>query len=172
MEGFFAKLVVLVEGPTERLSLPVLLERVGLDVARDGVAVIPVHGKSSLARWRRLFSAYDIPVYVVFDNDAKDDETSTGRRDALRAVGISEEAHDALVGATDWIVAAQYAVFGRDYERSLRDAFPLYASLEEQGRTEGISAKPFLARYVADRLPYDESLGWGKLEEMAANLKG
>jgi putative ATP-dependent endonuclease of OLD family len=36
LEGFFAKVVVLVEGPTEAMSLPIYLERVGLDTAKEG----------------------------------------------------------------------------------------------------------------------------------------
>ena len=83
LDGFFAKKVVLVEGPTECLSLPNYLTKVGLDVAKRGIAIVPV-GEGNLAKWRRLFTAYGIPTFVIFDNDGKaDDKQRVKRRDAL-----------------------------------------------------------------------------------------
>src|SRR5690606_3443818 len=86
LEGFFARTVVLVEGPSEELALPVYFSRLGFDTAGNGVAVINVGGKGNLAKWRRLFTAYGIPVYVVFDNDGSEDGEATRRIDALRAI--------------------------------------------------------------------------------------
>jgi len=98
LEGFFAKAVVLVEGPTESLALPIYLERTGLDTAKEGVAVIPVHGKGNLAKWYRLFTAYEIPCYVVFDNDGDtDDKKQVKRRDALLALNKLGYAVDAFI---------------------------------------------------------------------------
>jgi putative ATP-dependent endonuclease of OLD family len=166
LEGFFARAVVLVEGPTEQLALPTYFERCGLDHTREGIAILPVHGKGSLARWKRLFTAYGIPVFVVFDNDPGDDGQGIKRKDALRAVGVTDEEHDAIVEARDWIVADGYCVFGTDFETCLRQAFPTYAALEEEARNEGLTAKPLLARWVAERLP-DGSDGWGPMEQLA-----
>ncbi len=51
LAGLFAKMVVLVEGPSEALALPVYLLRVDLDVSKQGIAIIPVMGKGNLAKW-------------------------------------------------------------------------------------------------------------------------
>jgi putative ATP-dependent endonuclease of OLD family len=72
--------VVLVEGPSECLSLPIYLSKVGLDVAKRGIAIVPVGGKGNLAKWRRLFTAYGIPTFVIFDNDGKE---TTSRRSSV-----------------------------------------------------------------------------------------
>lgn len=77
LSGFFARKIVLVEGPTEALALPIYLDKVGLQVTRDGIAIIPVHGVGNLAKWWRLFTAYQIPVYVIFDNDSSEDTEDT-----------------------------------------------------------------------------------------------
>src|SRR5262249_1205290 len=69
LEGLFAEVVVLVEGPTEALSLPIYLAKRGLDVAKSGIAIISVHGKGNLGKWWRLFVTYGLPCYVIFDND-------------------------------------------------------------------------------------------------------
>lgn len=88
LEGFFANKVVLVEGPTESLSLPIYLRRAGFNTAKEGVAIIGVQGKGNLAKWRRLFTAFEIPCYIIFDSDgAADDKNGTKRRDVLAAVG-------------------------------------------------------------------------------------
>ncbi|MGB9619585.1 MAG: TOPRIM nucleotidyl transferase/hydrolase domain-containing protein [Armatimonadota bacterium] len=62
--GFFARPVVLVEGSTEALALPVLLAKRGLEVEKEGIALISVGGKGNLAKWYRLYRAYEIPCYT------------------------------------------------------------------------------------------------------------
>ncbi len=123
LEGFFAKVVVLVEGRTEALALPQLLEKVGLSPASVGAAVIPVQGKGNLAKWRRLFTAYGIPCYLIFDNDPTDDGEGTKRRDALKAAGFPTDDVGAVIARDDWCVEAQFCVFGVDFERCLRARF-------------------------------------------------
>jgi hypothetical protein len=104
LEGFFAKVVVLVEGPTEAVALPSHLARCKVIPARVGVGVIPVGGKGNLAKWHRLFSAYGIPTYIVFDNDGKsDDPAGAKRRDALRALGVAEDESEAIVEAKPFV---------------------------------------------------------------------
>ncbi len=93
LSGFFARKIVLVEGPTEAAALPVYLERVGFIPAKEGVAVIAVHGVGNLAKWWRLFSAYGIPTYFVFDNDSKDDRAGAKRSDLLATLGVPEDRH-------------------------------------------------------------------------------
>jgi len=64
-----------------------------------------------LAKWRRLFTAYHIPCYVIFDNDGTaDDEKGTKRRDALQAVGISEPDHqDSYLEFSEMLVHREVA---------------------------------------------------------------
>jgi putative ATP-dependent endonuclease of OLD family len=171
IEGFFAKVVVLVEGPTEELSLPLYLEKCGLSAARDGVAIIAVHGKGNLAKWRRLFLAYSIPTYCIFDNDSEDDKTGAHRRDALRAIGIADASHDTYIKATDWVVESEFSVFGSDFEQVLRQHFQGYKGLEAHIREEGVESKPFVARQVAERMKRDpKDPGWMKFDNLATAL--
>jgi len=88
LKGFFAKKVVLVEGMTEELALPIYLEKVGLDILKEGIDIISVGGKGELAKWWRLFTAYNIPCFVCFDNDATNDEQSNKRKDFLKTIGL------------------------------------------------------------------------------------
>lgn len=173
LEGFFAKVVVLVEGPSEAMSLPIYLERVGLDTAKEGVAILAVHGKGNLAKWWRLFTAYDIPCYVIFDNDGKaDDKKGLKRRDALTALGVTDAgAQDGYLEYDDMLIDQQFAVFGTNFEEVLRTKFPKCEEVEQQGRDSGVDSKPFLARYVAENLKKDNSDGWSEMKSLANTLR-
>lgn len=172
LEGLFSTVVVLVEGPTESLALPVYLEEAGLSAAREGVAVIPVHGKGNLAKWRRLFTLFEIPTYIVFDNDPGDDPGGNKRRDVLAAVGIEEGEGEAYIDAEDWIVEPSFCVFGTDFEQTLRTHFEDYAELEEEAVNEHrIDTKPFQARWVAENLARDDGQpGWERFDELAQTI--
>jgi putative ATP-dependent endonuclease of the OLD family len=172
LEGFFAKVVVLVEGPTESLSVPVYLHKVGFDVEKEGVAVIAVNGKGNLAKWHRLFSCYDIPAYVIFDNDAAgEDANGSRRRDALAAVAIPTAQHDGYIETQDWIVDSSFTIFGSSFEQILRATFPTYAAQEAAAKAAGVESKPFVARYVADQLTVDASAGWDRMRDLASRLR-
>jgi putative ATP-dependent endonuclease of OLD family len=172
LSGFFARVVVLVEGPTETLALPVLLAKRDLQVEKEGIGIISVGGKGNLAKWYRLYTAYGIPCYIVFDNDESDDGDGRKRKDALTAVGLEPAMIDRLVGERDWIVEEQYTIFGRDFETIMRFYFADYSKLEDEARAQGIDSKPFIARWVAERLdPKSSDLGWEKLDEMVERLR-
>ncbi len=171
LSGLFARSVVLVEGPTEALALPVYFRKCGLEVEREGVAVLPVGGKGNLAKWYRLYCAYEFSVYVVFDNDPKDDATGAKRRDALTAVGIPAAACDGLIATTDWVVETTYTIFGRNFEETLRAWFPLYGQLEAEARHADIESKPFIAKWVAERLDRDDAPGWERIEQMLQAIR-
>jgi putative ATP-dependent endonuclease of the OLD family len=172
LEGFFAKVVVLVEGPSEALALPAYLTRCKVVPSRDGVAVIPVGGKGNLGKWHRLFTAYGIPTYVVFDNDGRrDDPSGDKRRDALRAVGVPEEECTTVVEGNEWHVRERFMVFGQNFEEALREAIPEYSQAEAEARAQGVEAKPFVARWVAERIRPGESPGRTNLREFAEAIR-
>jgi len=172
LSGFFARVVVLVEGPTETLALPVLLAKRGLQVEKEGIGIISVGGKGNLAKWYRLYTAYGIPCYIVFDNDESDDGDRRKRKDALTAVGLDQTVINELVREQGWIVEDRYTIFGIDFESTMQSHFADYSKLEEQAREQGMDSKPFIARWVAERLdPNSPDKGWKKVEEMVLKLR-
>jgi putative ATP-dependent endonuclease of the OLD family len=166
---------VLVEGPTEALALPGLLERVDLDVLRLGIAVVPVGGVGNLARWWRFFRSYGITVFTLFDLDSPDDATGAGRADL--AATLSSEPN-ATVDLDDTsapiIVRDRYAVFVTNYEAAMRSLFPSqYAELEARGHDRLGPSKTLTARYVVERLsPEVDPGGWAKLSHLAEAILG
>ena len=172
LSGFFARAIVLVEGQTEELALPILLAKRGLEVEREGIAILGVGGKGNLAKWYRLFTAYGLPCYIIFDNDTKDDSKGTKRKDALKAIGITDDDAEELIRSDELVVTEKYTIFGKDFEEAMRDHFGEYSALENEAEEQGISSKPFKARWAAQRLdPESDDPGWTKIDEMVGYLK-
>ncbi|MCJ7515567.1 MAG: AAA family ATPase [Dehalococcoidia bacterium] len=172
LNGLFAKKVVIVEGPTESLALPVYLAKVGLDVAKEGIAIVPVMGKGNLAKWWRFFTAYGIPTFLTFDNDTREDQDNKKREDALKTIGIADESKtDAIISTEDWYTDDICCVFGRDFEQTMRRSFPDYGRLEGEAKQAIGDSKPLVARYVAEKLKFNkEDTGWAKFEDLKQRL--
>jgi putative ATP-dependent endonuclease of OLD family len=171
LNGFFAKKIVLVEGLTEELALPVYLERVGLDVYREGIEVIGVQGKGNLAKWWRLFTLYGIPTFVCFDNDDKHDKQGNQRKDSLKAIGIADDGLTNIIGTKDWAISEGYCVFGVDFEMTMKRAFKDYEGVERnQKELLGTASKHIIAREVAKLIEMDENEGWGGFKELKSKL--
>lgn len=172
LAGFFARTVVLVEGPTESFALPTLLRRVGTDVEREGIAVISCQGVGNLAKWYRMFTVYGIPTYVVFDNDSAEDADESRRNDLLAALAVPVDDRADILSATTLQPTDAFAVYGVNYEETMRDIFaPDYEALELQAANKhGLTTKPLVARYVADNLP-DEHAGWDAVRALNQRIR-
>jgi len=175
LKGFFAKKVVLVEGMTEELALPIYLEKAELDVLREGIDIISVGGKGELAKWWRLFTAYNIPCYVCFDNDAKDDDKGNKRRDFLKTMKLEDADQNNILQTEQWLVNDKFCVFGKDFEDTFRKSFINYNEIEGDIKKELGDSKPLVAREVAKKLSIDNydknDIGWKKLKNMAEKIK-
>lgn len=148
LRGFFASKVVLVEGPTESLALPEYFKKSGLPFIAEGIDVIPVHGKSNLAKWHRLFTAYGIPTYVIFDCDG--DINSPENRDILRALNAPIP-HPPISNAAINVFPT-HAVFPVNFEESFRQLWGRsYDDLEKEAAVLH-NSKPLKSRYVASRI--------------------
>jgi putative ATP-dependent endonuclease of OLD family len=143
------------------------MKKAGFDTLKESVEIISVNGKGNLAKWWRLFTLYDIPTFVCFDNDSKNDGNGNKRKDALKTIGIPEEEVGDLLTIQNWNIADRFCVFGNDFEDTMQDSFPDYLQIEQEARNELGSSKHILARAVAERLEYDEFQdGWQRISEL------
>ena len=69
-ELFFARKVLLVEGPAEKYGLPRLAKVMGKSF--KDVTIISCNGKNKMPYYAILCKAFDIPAYVLFDLDNKE----------------------------------------------------------------------------------------------------
>ncbi len=130
-EGFFADIVVLVEGEDDRAAILGLSKSMGYEFEQMGISVIPCIGKNNIDRPYIIFTQLGIPVYVVWDSDSNKGETKgicevCGRRldsksdpkdnkRLLRLVGFSKE--------EDWpeYVEDKFACFKNNLEDTLKN---------------------------------------------------
>ena len=151
-EGFFADVVVLVEGEGDRAAILSFARSKKCDFDGQGITVIPCFGKSSIDRPLVLLRQLGISVYVVWDGDCggKDPEDN---RSLLRLLGKPEQ---------DWphFVAESCACFKVNLEKTLedeigRESFTRW--LSEAQKEFGITTKnhalknPAILEYVIDK---------------------
>jgi putative ATP-dependent endonuclease of the OLD family len=89
-EGFFADVVVLVEGEDDLAAILGVARSRDVSLEALGISVIPCMGKTNLDRPALIFRALGIPIYLVWDSDKGDDDTSKTNRLLLRLVGEPE----------------------------------------------------------------------------------
>lgn len=91
-EGFFADLVVLVEGEQDRAALLGTAKSNGFELESLGISVIPCFGKRNLDRPLVIFRQLGIPVYVIWDGDyGQSDSRPEDNRYLLRLLQEPEE---------------------------------------------------------------------------------
>ena len=132
-EGFFADVVVLVEGEGDRSALLAVAELEGHDMESMGICVVPCGGKRSLDRPTVVFRELGIPTYVIWDNDnGSRDARPEENRHLLRLVEAEEQdwpagvwdTHAALEGNLERVLKREIseAVF-EDLLSDRRDEF-------------------------------------------------
>ena len=172
LSGLFARACVLVEGATEELALPELLQRAGIDVLQQGIAIVSVEGISNMAKWARLYAAYGIPVYAIFDSDSDRTEAQTSLASAnetLLALGVTGERQVVIDGL---YVSDQYACLDPNFEGAMRKLFASYEQLEAAAASTVGRSKPLKARFATRLLPdpTDHPVAWAPLKALAAAI--
>ena len=97
-EGFFADVVVVVEGLSEVGTLWKLQEIMKKDWSQLGIVVVPAGGKNNIDRPTVIFKGLSIPTYFIFDADShcigkgrKEKDAKNRNHKYLRLAGVSPE---------------------------------------------------------------------------------
>lgn len=118
-EGFFADVVVIVEGLSEVGALWAMQEIKCKNWDAEGIAVVPANGKSNIDRPVVVFEGFSIPTYFIFDCDSnhisKDEEKNTAAKNRayLTLAGVQPEDFPKTQ------VHSNYAVFFVSLEKEL-----------------------------------------------------
>ncbi len=152
-EGFFADVVVLVEGERDCSALLAVAATGGHDLELMGVCIVPCGGKNNIARPAVVFASLGIRTYLVWDNDKNSgDGECKANRQLLKLVGAPEE---------DWPdgVWDTHACLDGDLERTLRQEIsetvfngPLEESRSEFAMNKRSAKKnPVVLRRIIER---------------------
>lgn len=152
-EAFFARAILLVEGPSEREAMPIYAKACGIDFDAFGISVVSAGGKTNIDSLYHLYRAHKIPVYVMFDNDRGGRLEDIAPNSMLtRMLGLDEN------NMPDGAVKAEYAILEEDFEKTVKadlewDEPNLYEELSGAAcELLGGKSKPLVARYIANML--------------------
>ena len=139
-ELFFARRLLLVEGDTEKLALPVYADKLGIELDREGATIVEVGGKRNLREFAEIAISFDIPTGIVYDRDSSD----FGKD--------QKEEEDAYNKELDAVATVDGSVkvwtLDRNYEDHLREAVG-EAKYQELCQKFPKTGKPTRARLIA-----------------------
>lgn len=112
-EGFFAVVVVLVEGESDRAAILEIATTIGHNFEGMGISVIPCMSKNNLAKPTAIFKNFEISVYVIWDSDYGNNNAKRINHILLRLFGQPTE---------DWPekVTGQFTCFKQNLTETLR----------------------------------------------------
>jgi predicted ATP-dependent endonuclease of OLD family len=153
-EAFFVDGVILCEGYTERLSIPIWGEKEGFSLAENGLILVQTNSKCSMVDYAEFFHVFRIPYFLIFDNDKKetdDDNDNNDENDNIRdnrwlmkfAGGYLEDFPEGS--------GPKYFIFSPDYEKCIRNSDSDYETIESKvGEKWGTGGKKGIrGRYCA-----------------------
>lgn len=174
-EGFFAKKIVLVEGPTEEYSLPIYFRALGFDVDQEQVAVINAGSVDNLDYLYIVFNELGIPTYVIFDGDKSTGlfEPATMTPNQLEDLGKKSTRNRNLLkmfgesGLIDYDlefffpktqITNRLAIFEHNFEVDVHQPITGYEEIKSDGKKLfGTESKPLIARYIAQKVSQNKS---------------
>jgi len=121
-ELFFARRVLLVEGPTDKTLIPLLAKQLG--VFRFDHTLVDCGSKDNIPLYCQLLNKFKIPYIAIYDKDHQATKSDDGRASADRSSALVEAAIEEGIGSS--------VVFINDIE-------------EEVGMVAGEKNKPFVA---------------------------
>ena len=153
-EGFFADVVIVVEGLSDAGTLWKLQEIMEKNWSQLGIAVVPAGGKNNIDRPTVIFRGFSIPTYFIFDADShligkgktEEDAKSRNRRYLRLADAPIEDFPETQVHET-------WAVFKENLEGIFKE-------------TLGNEIFQAIQKEVASELGYDNS------ERVSKNIEG
>jgi len=129
-EGFFASVVVLVEGEDDRAAILGMAKAMGHEFESMDIAVIPCMGKANLHKAAAIFMTLKIPTYVVWDSDEGKNTKKNTKEDNHRLLRLFGAPLEDYPGK----VTENFACFKRDMDTTLREELTpdTYDSLLEE----------------------------------------
>jgi putative ATP-dependent endonuclease of OLD family len=164
-EGFFAKKIVLIEGETEKYSLPNYFRAKGFDIDTNRVSLINAGSVDTISYLLLLFNEFRIPCYVIFDGDKPNNpvEELTGdhRKNAINKSKRNKEILQMLGHATTddlfffppTSINSNYSIWEQDFEEEFHKKMDNYDEIKAEAKDLYSSdSKPLTARYFSEKI--------------------
>lgn len=119
-EGFFADVIVLVEGYSDAAALETAAHCSESAWDENGVAVIPVQGKGNIDKVFAVFESLRIPTYFCFDGDSHQENEAQRTENAKKNRCLLRIAGEQATDFPESEVLDRFAVFKNDLEHELK----------------------------------------------------
>lgn len=143
LKGFFADVILLVEGQTEQYALPIYLSRTFL--SEHGIQIVPCYSKSAIQTYWRLFIAYGYKCFILYDHDTaknEEEEKSEGKlNEKLEAYFCGERKIQAY-----YSISRTAAYFQKDWEEYFEKDLG-----SEYGKIRGDLQKDYKISFAKDK---------------------
>jgi putative ATP-dependent endonuclease of the OLD family len=165
-EGFFAQKVILIEGETEKYSLPIYFAHKGFDIDNERIAMISAGSVDNISYLYVMFNEFHIPCYIIFDGDKpstelaqlegdkRDDAKNKSKRNKELLAFAGEQVDqklELLFPLTT--VKNRYAVWETDFETTFQKSLDNYSAIKARAKAlYGNDSKPLTGRLFADVL--------------------
>ncbi len=153
-EMFFAKAVLLCEGPSEKISFPILAKKLGKNFNYKGISVIDVGSSGNFAPFLMLLKSFDVPSFVMRDSDASGLDLSD-YIDRSRIFDLSSDFEGAI--GLENLLDAVNSLYGTSLalssvSSSINAQNPLFKEIQSLVPRSVKLSKPRVARYVSENM--------------------
>ncbi|MCK4644025.1 ATP-dependent endonuclease [bacterium] len=165
-EGFFAKKIIIVEGATEKYSLPIYFDKKGYNINQNQVVIIEAGSVDNISYIYLIFNEFHIPCYVIFDGDKSFKNVEEMNKDELMNTNLKSERNKKLFELLniEYDKTAQYffpdttigencTVWNHRFETEVQQKLENYNALKSEAKKMYSSdSKPLTARYIAKEI--------------------
>ncbi|QFZ55349.1 DUF2813 domain-containing protein [Oceanihabitans sp. IOP_32] len=182
-EGFFAKKIILIEGETEKYSLPNYFKTKGFDIDTNRISLINAGSVDTISYLLLMFNEFRIPCYVIFDGDKPTNpvEELTGdyRKNAINKSKRNKEILQMLGHETTkdlfffppTSINSNYSIWEQDFEEEFHKTIENYDEIKAEAKDLYSSdSKPLTARYFSEKICKTPELIDGKIDELVKQI--
>ena len=132
-EGFFADLVVIVEGTSDAAALWTIQERLNQNWSELGIVIVSADCKNNLSRPATVFRHFEIPSYLIWDGDKSENEESGATENKRLLSFLGQPA----VAYPETVITSHFACYEDKFETELKSALgdqfdPIVSSVRTQ----------------------------------------
>ncbi|RLK02238.1 AAA family ATPase [Tenacibaculum discolor] len=182
-EGFFAKKIILIEGETEKYSLPNYFKTKGFDIDTNRISLINAGSVDTISYLLLLFNEFRIPCYVIFDGDKPTNpvEELTGdyRKNAINKSRrnkeilqmLGQETTDELFFFPPTSINSNFSIWEQDFEQEFHQNIENYDEIKAEAKDLYSSdSKPLTARYFSEKICKTPELIDGKIDALIEQI--
>jgi len=158
---FFAKAVILIEGPTEYLSLPTFASKMGVDLAKKGIVLVEVNGKPNLKRYSNYLTDFKISHIIVYDKDTEY-ESLNESIESLDVIKFPMNLNFEDMLITDLSAEETNTLLEQAYSETF-NKYKAHWKVKDLKLIDQLhnflnKSKPFAARHIAERIQNKEQI--------------